>query len=48
MTENEHERKSHVVTEFFCVAIEGIGSKELYDATLFFRVVIERCVDCGN
>ena len=44
MTENGHERISHVVTEFFCVTIEGRGCKELYVAIGFFRVATKRCV----
>ena len=48
MTENGHERKSHLATEFFYVVIEGRGSKELYVATGRFRVAIERWVGCGN
>ena len=35
-TKNERERKPHVATEFFCVAIEDKGSKELYVATRLF------------
>ena len=34
--ENGHERKSYAATEFFYVAIEGRGSKELYVAIGFF------------
>ena len=48
MTENGHERKLHVMKEFFYLPTEDKGNKELYVVIGLFLVATEKCVGYGN